>query len=1018
MAKDPARWDEVIVDAPNATLTKQQVHDYYANPKVQNHLLDAVKGRATIIRQSFDPNRVVLRRKDPKGNLIRMNAQRLADLNQVRMSEVHQTFGPRVSALVADIDPQENVPWRQTKTIAETVARTMETHPDVKSVDVRFSGGRGFYVQGNLASPMDVNAARKKTKQILHGIAQRDDVTFGVADKDQVRLDMSPLKNKGSIRAPFSLNVETGLVSMPVKLKDLPSAKRTDFTMAKAVKQAAETLYHGSPEKLDVLEPRDLHGDPRIPKAVFGAPSRDFAMTYSGGKWGDRDLEQSTKWKKGLQKIVMQEMRPGAIQDVYDQPGYLYDLPGEGFKAPPRRGATWEQINENAVTPSKIEEIKNVLNALETNPNVELLPYSEAAARKRLTSKRRSARLAEMTPDERAGYLEWYAERMPKELAPDLEALRQKVGSAKGEKLYHYAPKDAPILEDGLRAPRALSGEALEGIMSRWRRQRADLLAKLPEDASPEDIMDRADAELDGLSTSISSLRSPIGEGSPQAQQEYARGNQLYEIDYDKLRRAGLVSKADIVEEQPRSHREVSPENLVRELPTEMPEGVGDPYLFSGHPHAKLTTEGYTIPPEFITKVKEAADHAAQRLKERAPDLNPSILKALRKKVKGMKLPPGAAHHVPLHNKADMVRAYAVLKGKRPSVATVLHRGMAPPGSRLERIKESAQAQHTIVTGAPGSGKTTYVNELQKQTGLPVYSMDDDPVRKDALQKMYDATDEWRKGPTAQQAERTKREMYAARDRLKEVQTAAMLGALGREEPHIIDGYQALDLERKDLEPHRRILVDPGEARTLEQYVSRELGKGLESEEHLRREAASMRNSFRPALKDFREIPGTEVLQSKKVEQIKAAAEEFAPGIPAEREIADIPDIQDAAWRLATQQHNAQRAGPHYDVRLVDPATQQAHSWAVPKGRYPTVEDRMLRAIQQPTHTEEYARNFSGNIPEGYGAGDVELLHDVPTQVRAAADKIHFQGPEGEPLVLFRTNENQWGFKRLNPQQK
>lgn len=83
---------------------------------------------------------------------------------------------------------------------------------------------------------------------------------------------------------------------------------------------------------------------------------------------------------------------------------------------------------------------------------------------------------------------------------------------------------------------------------------------------------------------------------------------------------------------------------------------------------------------------------------------------------------------------------------------------------------------------------------------------------------------------------------------------------------------------------------------------------------------------------------------------------------------------------MATQVHEADRAGPHMDLRLVD-RKGRAHSWAIPKKSLPEPGEKIL-AIPQPTHTRDYAaRKGSFEIPEGYGAGKVQGSGLKPVEV-------------------------------------
>jgi hypothetical protein len=153
----------------------------------------------------------------------------------------------------------------------------------------------------------------------------------------------------------------------------------------------------------------------------------------------------------------------------------------------------------------------------------------------------------------------------------------------------------------------------------------------------------------------------------------------------------------------------------------------------------------------------------------------------------------------------------------------------------------------------------------------------------------------------------------------------------------------------------------------------------------------------------------------------KGKKKEFAPGIPAGKTVEKIPTFrQPKSWMMAVQEHKADRAGKHYDLRLVDPWTGHAHSWAIPKARLPKEGDKAL-AIQTPTHSADYALSFGAGSPrtilKGYGKGTVEIKHKEPVQVLAASpDKVRFQrrvdGTE-EDFVLFRTKDDSWLLRNM-----
>jgi DNA primase len=140
---------------------------------------------------------------------------------------------------------------------------------------------------------------------------------------------------------------------------------------------------------------------------------------------------------------------------------------------------------------------------------------------------------------------------------------------------------------------------------------------------------------------------------------------------------------------------------------------------------------------------------------------------------------------------------------------------------------------------------------------------------------------------------------------------------------------------------------------------------------------------------------------------------EFAPGIPQSKKTHALPEGEDQTWTMAVQEHHARKAGPHWDMRLVDPHTGFAHSWAVPKRTFPEAGGKPLLAVQTPTHSSQYALTFGEGKPreikKGYGAGQVELKHKEPIKVLSVDDnRIKFQRDNGESYTLFRTKDDTW----------
>jgi len=113
---------------------------------------------------------------------------------------------------------------------------------------------------------------------------------------------------------------------------------------------------------------------------------------------------------------------------------------------------------------------------------------------------------------------------------------------------------------------------------------------------------------------------------------------------------------------------------------------------------------------------------------------------------------------------------------------------------------------------------------------------------------------------------------------------------------------------------------------------------------------------------------------------------------------------------LVIQEHNAESAGLHWDVRFehhmgdtkryddMRPNTNEPtkskftrvlRSLVIPKHRFPERGERLL-VIGVEDHPWEY-RDFEGEITEGYGKGMVKLLHNDYTDVEVySKNKIIF----------------------------
>jgi len=133
--------------------------------------------------------------------------------------------------------------------------------------------------------------------------------------------------------------------------------------------------------------------------------------------------------------------------------------------------------------------------------------------------------------------------------------------------------------------------------------------------------------------------------------------------------------------------------------------------------------------------------------------------------------------------------------------------------------------------------------------------------------------------------------------------------------------------------------------------------------------------------------------------------------------------------KYVVQEHNAKRAGRHFDLRLVlkdKKGRETSVSWAIPmKGkragplRFPKPGEKWA-AIRQPDHDVEY-NDFEGTIPDGeLGAGTVKIWASGTADVHKIEDgHVHLKilsGPAKGSYVLVSTKGTQGLILSKKPQ--
>ncbi len=145
---------------------------------------------------------------------------------------------------------------------------------------------------------------------------------------------------------------------------------------------------------------------------------------------------------------------------------------------------------------------------------------------------------------------------------------------------------------------------------------------------------------------------------------------------------------------------------------------------------------------------------------------------------------------------------------------------------------------------------------------------------------------------------------------------------------------------------------------------------------------------------------------------------QVAPGLPSMENLGSAEELQPGLAPWVIQRHLAQRAGPHYDVRIGNPYG-MLMSWAA--RHLPEPGEKRL-AIQQPLHEGQYA-DFEGELKSRYGRGTVKkhdrgevLITEVsPRKINFVV--AHKKQPQHFTLVKTRLGSKSWLMINTTPQE-
>ncbi|MEM5829781.1 MAG: hypothetical protein QW040_01355 [Candidatus Aenigmatarchaeota archaeon] len=191
---------------------------------------------------------------------------------------VHKIGVNRPDWLVVDIDPGPKVSWETTKEVAEITYKIFEKldlNPAMK-----FSGSRGFQVWSLIKDfeipeyyqPLPLRGKTKRERNYFTLFSDFVRLIQKEVDKeipkittsetlakkereDKILLDPSSMKPLGLVRSPYGMHSKTGLISLPLSLKELKGFEPEDAVVEKVLERFKKrgnefSLEEANPSKI------------------------------------------------------------------------------------------------------------------------------------------------------------------------------------------------------------------------------------------------------------------------------------------------------------------------------------------------------------------------------------------------------------------------------------------------------------------------------------------------------------------------------------------------------------------------------------------------------------------------------------------------------------------------------------------------------------------------------------------------------------------------------------------------
>ncbi len=238
------RWREIGARLNQDYLKVYRAKQYY--PHVVDTVLEFCRDRWVSVFRLFTGRAWLQRKLSPRYITVKSpkDVQRWLDVHGIDfIPYIHRMESDRPDWLVIDFDAGKKVPAERTKQAVEAAHEVLSEY----AIDpaIKFSGSRGFQIWAQF-KPHEL-PKEYKPKQLRTERRERNFFSFYAdivrfieshvagrlpglttaetakkeARVDKVLFDASIIKPMGDVRAPYSMHYKTGLISMPLGLKEL-----------------------------------------------------------------------------------------------------------------------------------------------------------------------------------------------------------------------------------------------------------------------------------------------------------------------------------------------------------------------------------------------------------------------------------------------------------------------------------------------------------------------------------------------------------------------------------------------------------------------------------------------------------------------------------------------------------------------------------------------------------------------------------------------------------------------------